>query len=202
MENLSVYSMNRREAVRNVTFLLGGAITATSLGVFTKGCIPIGGEKEVRFTDSHEATLTEIADTIIPDSDIPGAKAAGVGSFIVMMMKDCYTQDVQKIFIEGLEKVDKISASIFNKSFIALTNIEREGVLEELRNEAKIQKEKNISESIKDAPPHFFQLATELTYLGYYSSEIGATQALNYIHIPGTYDGCVALKSGQRAWAI
>lgn len=194
--------MNRREAVRKVTFLLGGAITATSLSVFTKGCIPIGGEKEVRFNGSHEATLSEIADTIIPDTGVPGAKAAGVGPFIIMMMKDCYPQEVQKVFIDGLEKVEKDSASRFNRSFITLSRTEREGVLEELKKEAKIQQETNISEGIKDAPPHFFQLATELTYLGYFTSEIGATQALNYVHIPGKYEGCVPLKAGQKAWAV
>lgn len=194
--------MNRREAVRKVTFLLGGAITATSLGVFTKGCIPIGGEKEVRFNDSHEATLSEIADSIIPDTGVPGAKAAGVGPFIIMMMKDCYLQEVQKVFIDGLEKVEKESASRFNRSFITLSRTEREGVLEELKKEAEIQQETNISEDIKDAPPHFFQLAVELTYLGYFTSEIGATQALNYVHIPGRYEGCVPLKAGQKAWAV
>lgn len=194
--------MNRRKAIKNVTFLLGGAISASTLSALNTGCSSIWGDNDpITFTDSQKTLVAEIADTIIPANDVPGAKAAGVGAFIVMMMKDCYTHDVQKIFIKGLEKVDKISDSSFDKPFIELSNMERVGVLEQLSNEAKIQKERNISADLKDAPPHFFQLAAELTYLGYYTSEIGATQALRYVHIPGNYESCVPLQPGQRAWA-
>lgn len=181
--------------------MLGGFITAGSLSVFTEGC-NFGENGDVTFTDEHLATITEIADTIIPDTNIPGAKVAGVGPFIIMMMKDCYAKEVQKIFIDGLEKTGELSESLFNKSFKSLSQTERESVLEALRTEAKALNEKNLSEGKNDAPPHFFRLATELTYLGYFTSEIGATQALNYVHIPGKYEGCIPLKAGQKAWAV
>lgn len=193
--------MNRRGAVKRVTFLLGGFITAGSLSVLTEGC-NFGENGDVTFTDEHLATITDIADTIIPDTNIPGAKVAGVGPFIIMMMKDCYAKEVQKIFIDGLEKTGELSESLFNKSFKALSQTERGSVLEALRTEAKALNEKNLSEGKNDAPPHFFRLATELTYLGYFTSEIGATQALNYVHIPGKYEGCIPLKAGQKAWAV
>jgi hypothetical protein len=41
----------------------------------------------------------------------------------------------------------------------------------------------------------------ELTCLGYYTSEIGATKALKYVHIPGKYEACIPLQPGQKAWA-
>jgi hypothetical protein len=44
-------------------------------------------------------------------------------------------------------------------------------------------------------------MARDLTLLGYFTSEIGATQAYEYIDIPGRYDGCVDLKPGQRVYA-
>lgn len=47
----------------------------------------------------------------------------------------------------------------------------------------------------------FFTLVKELTILGYFSSEIGCTQALSYVQIPGRYEGVVKLKDGQKAWA-
>lgn len=47
----------------------------------------------------------------------------------------------------------------------------------------------------------FFTLVKELTILGYFSSEIGCTQALAYVPIPGRYEGVVKLKDGQKAWA-
>jgi hypothetical protein len=44
-------------------------------------------------------------------------------------------------------------------------------------------------------------LLKELTLLGYFTSEVGATKALAYEAVPGDYRGCVDLRPGQRAWA-
>jgi hypothetical protein len=41
----------------------------------------------------------------------------------------------------------------------------------------------------------------ELTLWGFFSSEIGATQALRYVAIPGRYEGCIPYKKGDKAWA-
>ncbi|UFH56630.1 gluconate 2-dehydrogenase subunit 3 family protein [Spirosoma sp. KNUC1025] len=59
---------------------------------------------------------------------------------------------------------------------------------------------------VKDAEKNvaltpFFKLVKELTILCYFSSEIGCTQALEYVKIPGRYEGVVKLKEGQKAWA-
>jgi hypothetical protein len=45
-------------------------------------------------------------------------------------------------------------------------------------------------------------LVRDLTLFGYFTSEIGATQALNYVAIPGRYEECTTLEKGQKAWAI
>ena len=59
-----------------------------------------------------------------------------------------------------------------------------------------------VKDAEKNAPlTPFFTLVKELTILGYFSSEIGCTQALEYVKIPGRYEGVVKLKDGQKAWA-
>ncbi len=195
--------MNRREAVRRVTLLLGGAIAVTNLGAFTEGFIPIpGNDAEINFLEDQEALIAEIADTIIPDTTgVPGAKAAGLGSFIAMMMRDCYTADMQQHFANGLKKIEEVSQSQFKKSFKSLTLPERESIFKLFKAEAEAQKKNSSTLTGAIAPPHFFRLMTELTYLGYYTSEIGATKALRYVHIPGRYDACIQLEPGQKAWA-
>ena len=177
--------------------LLGGALVTSSFGVFAE--MPARGKEspaEPRSLETQEALIAEIADTIIPDTKgVPGAKAAGLGPFIVMMMQDCYTADVQKHFEEGLARVNEVSQNRFKRSFTALTLQEREEVFKTFKVEAENQRKAGI------APSHFFQLMAELTYLGYYTSEVGATQALRYVHIPGKYEACVPLQPGQKAWA-
>lgn len=188
--------MNRREAIRRVTMLLGGAVAVGSLGAFTETFIPLpSGGSEFNLSN-QEDLIAEISDTIIPDTKgVPGAKAAGLGPFIVMMMQDCYTENVQRHFAEGLKKVEEVCNKQFNKSFAALTLDEREEIFKVFKNEAEAQKKAGID------PSHFFQIMIELTFLGYYTSEIGATKALRYVHIPGKYEACIPLQPGQKAWA-
>jgi Gluconate 2-dehydrogenase subunit 3 len=59
-----------------------------------------------------------------------------------------------------------------------------------------------VKDATRNAPlTPFFTLVKELTILGYFSSEIGCTQALAYVPIPGRYEGVVKLKDKQKAWA-
>ncbi|OZA56498.1 MAG: hypothetical protein B7X75_06365 [Sphingobacteriales bacterium 39-40-5] len=78
---------------------------------------------------------------------------------------------------------------------MALSLKEREEIFKFFKAEAQAQIKAGTT------PSHFFQLMYELTCLGYYTSEIGATQALRYVHIPGRYEACIPLQPGQKAWA-
>ena len=62
---------------------------------------------------------------------------------------------------------------------------------------APAERQKALEAMDKDA----FAMLKELTVLGYFSSEIGATQALAYDKVPGGYWGCLDLKPGQKGWA-
>jgi hypothetical protein len=53
----------------------------------------------------------------------------------------------------------------------------------------------------KEDADHYFRMMKELTLLGYFTSEIGATKALRYIESPGRYDACIPYKKGDKAWA-
>lgn len=196
---------------------MGGALSATTIGVFLEGCSsPSKQGSGVLFTESQQLLITEIADMIIPTTKTPGAKAAGVGPFISMMVKDCYPDEAQDAFVKGLEDLEKQSQEQFSKSFTAITVVERQTLLNKLREEtiAATKTEQQVlakqkpadSNSIlpKEQPktaPRFFSIMRDLTLLGYFTSEIGATKAYEYIAVPGRYDGSTDLKPGQRVWA-
>jgi len=212
--------MDRREAVKNMAFLMGGALSATTIAVFLDGCTSASTTANGSlFTTDQQALITEVADIIIPDTGTPGAKAAGVGPFIAMMVKDCYPDDAQKAFVKGLEDLEKQSNEEYKKSFTALSAEERQQLLNKVR-EATIAGIKAENETLdkqkpaeitgiaailpKDKPktaPRFFSIIRDLTLLGYFTSEIGVTKAYEYVEIPGRYDGCADLKPGQRVWA-
>lgn len=176
--------MNRREAVQRVALMMGGVLAAPLMaGVM--GQVTNTGTS-VAVTAEQEALLAEVADIIIPTTDTPGAKAAGVEKFIVRVMRDCYKKEDQDKFYAGLAKLDADSQAKFGKGFVALD---------------LAQKNEMVKLSTTTDKP-FFQKMKELTVTGYFTSEIGATKALAYLPIPGKFEGCIPLKAGQKAWAL
>ncbi|MBW3544478.1 MAG: gluconate 2-dehydrogenase subunit 3 family protein [Bacteroidetes bacterium] len=189
--------MNRREALRAVSFLMGGAVIGAEL--FLTGCDTKRDEKQVNklFSDSDVALLDEVGDTIIPETDTPGAKAVGIGSFMAMMVLDTYPEKDQEVFQEGLEKLRSGFEEEYDKSFIEASAEERKQYLTKLNKELEMPHEQKEGE-----PEHYFRMIKQLTLLGYFSSEIGSTKALRYIETPGRYEACIPYEKGQRAWAI
>lgn len=197
--------MDRREAVRNMAVLMGTAISATTLSMLVESCKSPADKKATgsSFTAEQQATIAELAETIIPTTTTPGAKAAGIGPFITMMLDECYPDDVKKMFLAGVDDLDKKSDKKFSGNFASITAENRKAILQDVVNE---QKDKNAKAKPLAAgekkETNFFQLAKELTMLGYFTSEIGATKALAYVEIPQRYDGCTPMTPGQKAWAL
>lgn len=188
--------MNRREALSRVAWIMGGTVIGANL--FLEGCTrPASKDVESLFKEDQIDYLGDIAETILPKTSSPGAKEAGVGAFIPVMVRDCYTTEDQKIFLEGLGKLEDASKAKFSKKFQELSAEEKTGLLTEIDKEAK-----EYSDNKKDDDPnHYFSMIKQLTLLGFFTSELGATKALRYVKIPGKYDGNFPYKKGDKAWA-
>lgn len=189
-------NMTRRDLLQNVAILLGGSIVGGS--VFNiSGCKSADKQVNALFNDKQVALMNEIADTILPETTSPGAKAAKVGDFMAVMVLDCYAEPDQKIFMDGLKTVDELSEKKYNKSFMEADPKQRTELLTELDKEQQAYQAKKGN----DDPSHYFRMMKETTLLGYFTSKEGATQALRYIAVPGRYDGNVPYKKGDKAWA-
>jgi len=206
--------MNRRDAIGRVALIMGGAVIGAEF--FISGCKSnTTAQVSDLFDTDHVAFLNEVADTILPTTSSPGAKAANVGQFMAVMVRDCYTPADQKTFLEGLGKLDDASQKQFSNKFLSLTPQQRTDVLVALDKEQKdftAQRDKDLAADMlkhkgdasykaPETPNHYFRMVKQLTLLGYFTSEIGATKALRYIAVPGRYDGNVPYKKGDRAWA-
>ncbi|MDR6844208.1 gluconate 2-dehydrogenase subunit 3 family protein [Flavobacterium granuli] len=185
--------MERREALKKIAFLMGGAISATTMGVLFESFTVFDPEKSTYFfSATDEEILAEFAEIILPTTaQSPGAKAAGVGAFIPLIIKDCYPSKLQAIFKNGFEDMLVKCKTKFNKEFLSLNSDEKNQLMNELKQQA--------IDSNKE--PSFFMIARDLTILGYFSSEVGCTMAREYLPIPGKYDGNAEYKPGQKAWA-
>lgn len=207
--------MDRREAVLRVAALMGGAISAPLLSGLLYGCeTKTSKTQDTKVTsvvsDKHKAMIEEIAEIIIPATDTPGAKEAKVPEYILIMLADCYPQTDQQRFFKGLDTLDERAKASYGVEFIdckpkqQLVLLQKEEALAKAerdeQNKAKA-KATTREEKEKQMDPPFFSMMKEMTLVGYFTSEPGATKALEYVHVPGRYEACVPLKPGQKGWA-
>jgi hypothetical protein len=208
--------INRREAIRRVSALLGGV--AFVGGSDLLAAVEKAGSAAARapgtFSAQDVAFLDEIAETILPDTKTPGAKAAKVGAFMALMVTDCYSPAERKAFLDGMRKVDEAARNAGSVDFMAATPAQRLAMLTALDHEQKRvmdarEAAKTVpgtvvataQKSAREEPAHYFRMMKELTLLGYFTSKIGYTQALRYTEVPGRFDPCVPYRPGEPAWA-
>jgi hypothetical protein len=197
-ESRQAQAIDRREAIRRVTALLGGVALVTGTGLLEASERVLSPRRAAvtrqgvgTFTAQDVALLDEVADTILPETKTPGAKAAQTGAFMALMVTDTYSERNQGVFRDGMQKLNAAS-------FMTLTPAQRLALLEQLDREQKAYMDARRG---NDTPPHFFRMMKELTLLGYFTSEIGCTQAQRYVEAPGAFEPCVPYTPGERAWA-
>ncbi len=187
--------MERRELLKLIALATGTAFIGGDL--FLSGCKnapQIGG---ATFSEEDISFLDEVAETIIPKTTTPGAKDAAVGTFMTVMVNDCYDKKDQQTFHEGIKKLDDACQKANNTSFMKATPEQRTSLLTALDKEAK----EHAKSKEKDAPSHYFTMMKQLTLFGFFTSKPGATQVLRHEAVPGRYDGALPYKKGDRAWA-
>jgi hypothetical protein len=187
---------------------------------FWKGATHQVSELINGFSEKDIALLDEVAETILPKTNTPGAKDAAVGVFITVMVNDCYTPQDQQVFREGMVLLNDACQNKFNTDFMKATKEERHAVLLSLDREAKVYQEKvtvfnneqnekeqeefergNLAFKKSFMSSHYYTMMKQLTLLGFFTSEKGATEALRYVPVPGRYDACIPYHKGDRAWA-
>lgn len=189
--------MDRRTIIKQISLMTGVAFIGGELFI-QSGCkTEKKAETPSIFSAEQVLLLDDVGETILPQTDTPGAKAIGIGAFIKKMVTDCYNPDQQKIFIGGLDAINADFEKKFSIPFSEGSTSQREECLNQLN--ATMMQYKKDKEA--EDPDHFFLMMKQMTILGYFTSEAGATQTLRYMAVPGKYDGSYSYKKGDKAWA-
>ena len=246
-------SIDRREALKRVGVMFGGVALVGGTNLLTaceKAGTPARDTAAAAgagaFTTGDIALLDEIAETILPQTKTPGAKAAKTGAFMALMVTDSYSPSDQRIFRDGMKTLDEATQQAHKVGFMAATPEQRLAVLTQLDREQKRamdardaavrakrglppvpvtaeagepgkegdayvsdQRQENATGSrgnaapaiTADSPTHYFRMMKELALLGYFTSEIGYTQAQRYEETPGQWIPCAPYTKGEPAWA-
>jgi gluconate 2-dehydrogenase gamma chain len=188
--------IDRREAIKKTALLMGAAVSVSSIAALLNGCkaTPELTYQPVFFTEDQARLVSEVAEIFIPKTDTPGAKEVGVPGFIDKVLKECYKPEEQERFIKGLTEFEEDAKKTHGDSFIYCT-AEQQVELVRRHNEMAIKE--------KVQPRPFILMAKELTLLGFFTSQPGAEQVLQYEAVPGSYKGCIPLSEAGngKTWA-
>ena len=179
--------MNRREAL---WLLAGTAALPDSLRAMGRA-VHARARADLRrtFTPHQNETVAAIAELIIPTTDTPGAREAGVPGFIDVMLAEWGDEQQRRMFTTGLANVDERSRSAYGKPFIACTPAQQTEILQDLDYELA-----RLRDTTRDTSQNFFQAMKWLTLTGYYTSEVGATSEQHFQLVPGRYEPCYPLE--------
>jgi hypothetical protein len=180
--------------------VLGYAISAPVLAGVLKGCkaSPELTFTPVFLTQDQARLVSEIAEIIIPKTDTPGAKDVGVPGFVDIMLKECFKPEDQENFIKGLKEFDDGARTTMGDLFLDLDAQKQADYVKQVHDDA-VTAGKDPENN--DKPRAFILTLKELTLVGFFTSEPGATQVLQYEAVPGAYNGCVPLAEVGKAWA-
>lgn len=158
---------------------------------------PTGGS----LSDQQLRVIAVLSELIIPETDTPGAIAAGVPAFIHQIVVDWYTPAERQIFLDGLAELDSVADRHWSAPFLRLSGEQQERILSELEppSEGALGSPARIPAGAAGDVPFFLKLK-ELTVLGYYSSELAAETELDYQPVPGRYDGDARFDATGRQW--
>ena len=193
--------MDRREAIKRTAWLMGGVVSAPAIMGVLNGCTakPTIDWKPEFLSSDQGVLVSQVAEIIIPKTDTPGAKDVGVPSFIDKILKDCYAKEDQDRFLSGLQAFDEEAKSAHGDAFIELDAEDQQAYVKKV-HDAAIE----VEQTTQPAPKRpFILMMKELTMLGFFTSEPGATQVLQYDPVPGAYKGCIPLaEAGKgKTWA-
>jgi glucoside 3-dehydrogenase (cytochrome c) hitch-hiker subunit len=174
--------MNRRELLRAA---LGGSAGIAFAGLH-RACLAAAdldaAPRQVVLDDGQREILSAIAECIIPETDTPGAIAAGVPQFVELILSDWHTPQERQPVLDGMARLDADSRSAHGRGFADLD--------EDQQAEALAATEGST----------MFSMLKSLVVNGYFTSELGATSQPGYNPMPGVYKE-VVFDAATGRWA-
>ena len=193
--------LDRREFIGIVTTLVGGSL---SLGCtrMLMGDPPEGVSETAAssLVGERRAIVEAACERILPATETPGAIDAGVPDFVDWMVTAWYDADERARFLAGVDDLDARARSAAGVGFAGAGPEVQDGILETLQAETSERAGAPMFLR-RRAPQTFFLALKELTIVGFCTSEVGATQVLEWQAMPGRFDACAPVASLGRASA-
>jgi glucoside 3-dehydrogenase (cytochrome c) hitch-hiker subunit len=154
----------------------------------------LGAGRDLRTLDAHQnATVTRIAELILPETDTPGATTVKVNEFIDLLLTEWYSAEDRDRLLAGLADIDVRSRQAYGAPFVEVSADQQTALLTSLDGERGDggRRRREAGEPSEATAERAFARLKALTIYGYFTSEIVVRDVLHHKVIPGRDDGCV-----------
>lgn len=175
--------MNRRRLLTTGAVAAGAVLVPSTLWWAVR-------QEQRGSVETHPTLLDVLCDLVIPATETPGALEVGVPAFVQLAIEHGLTN----VHAPDLQLVAAALDQRSDARFMSSTRVQQHEILAAVDAAAYQQRPPN------DIAAAWLRIK-RLILLGYYTSEVGATQELRYELVPGRFDADIALGQDDRAWA-
>ena len=197
--------MNRREALQK-TFAIAGtsALTPALMGLL-QSCQQQErlSWQPVFLNEEQAGTISALVDTILPQTETPGALDMKVDIFIDKVFGELYDKAGQSWVLDEITKLNDRCADQYGSTFTGLTDQQRASFLSELESEYPKYNSSVWGTAVGEQEPvGFYRSVKTMALWGYFTSEEIGKNVLNYDPVPGEYKGCIPLEEVGKVWSL
>jgi gluconate 2-dehydrogenase gamma chain len=145
---------------------------------------------------AQDATLSCIAEILLPETDTVGARGVGVNRFIDLLLTEAMLETERDKFLAGLDAIGARSQELYQAPPARATREQQQALIAALDAQlpARVPTPAE-THSLASAPmtaERGYATLKQLVVLGYFTSEPVARGLIKAPIIPGRYDGCVS----------
>lgn len=187
--------LGKRKTLKSLAGILGLSVSAQAIDALAEfdPKAPSASANVKLFSASQMLCAAALADRVIPATDTPSATGAGVHLYLDHHIRVCTSGAQQASLLQLLDNLDQQSKATHGKRFSELTEAQQQTL-------TKILHEGSAPFNAQEAL--VWRQFIALVSFSYYTSEVGATQELSYLAIPGGYDGDVPFSDVGRSWSL
>jgi hypothetical protein len=191
--------MNRREFMQALTLVVG----ASPIARFADAAVDKNPFVSV-LSNTQRKMCAALSELIIPETDTPGAIAAGVPQFIDRMVSHYYSDLERDIFLDGLKALETAAFEKHQQGFLQCNHAQQTALLETVDLNSRDYVSKVESEELQAHDPNtpFFHKLKELSVVGYFSSKTGVENEMFYVPMPMEYKGDATLEDANNRMFI
>jgi hypothetical protein len=190
--------MNRRDALKYTGLAFGYAATAGTLASMMQSCqadVSSDGWSPSTLSSDQVKLVAEVAETLIPATDTPGAKDVMVHRYIDSWLTGYLTEENRQQAIQSIETLEAYLNEAGSKKFADLSAEEQLDILSTLNKEA-------ISADSPNPVQQAYLSMKGQVINTYFTSEKVGEEVLTYLPVPGPFQACIPYEEVGRVYSL